>query len=151
MMTTILLNLPVFAFLAFFCWYDYKHMKVKNKHLLFFLPVVAAEIGINLWRSTNILSSCLEMAAGALIGGGLLLAAALFTHGGIGGGDIKLCFLLGFLTGPVGAIVMLIVGTLGATMYGFIKAKLYHNKNIRIPLVPFTAVGYLAAVGYSLL
>ena len=151
MMTTILLNIPVFAFLAFFCWYDYRYMKVKNKHLLFFLPVAAAEMTVSIVRSTAILDTCLNMIFGALIGGGLLLAAALFTHGGIGGGDIKLCFLLGFLTGPVGAIVMLIVGTLGATMYGFIKAKLYHNKYIRIPLVPFTAVGYLAAVGYSLL
>lgn len=54
---------------------------------------------------------------GFLNGGLILLAAAWITHGGIGGGDIKLAALLGLLFGTRGVCLILFIAAISALAF----------------------------------
>ena len=79
--------------------------------------------------------------AGAVAGGGVLLAAALATKGGIGGGDIKLAALIGLFYGPHGMLLALLTGTPIAIFYGLIKRRRCGDKKLHIAFVPFITIG----------
>ena len=53
-----------------------------------------------------------EAAVGALVGGGVVLLAAILTRGGLGGGDIKLMAMLGGALGWKAALVTLALSQL---------------------------------------
>lgn len=61
----------------------------------------------------------------ALMGGGLLLLLAVLTKGGIGGGDIKLLFVLGLWLGTEKLLLVLFLGFLGG---GLVSAILLLSK-----------------------
>lgn len=71
------------------------------------------------------------------MGGTILLAAALATKGGIGGGDIKLTFLLGLVYGPYDILIILFIATVSALFFGVMKRFRYGEKAIRLAFVPF--------------
>ena len=91
--------LTMLAGLVAFAIYDIRTKRVPNMGLALFVPIVLActilRCMAESWDSP--LFYALYSVAGAVAGGGVLLAAALATKGGIGGGDIKLAALMGHM------------------------------------------------------
>lgn len=103
---------------------DYLHLMI----------VIVAFIGTELSSLPNMLLS-------ALFAGGILLAAAIVTKNGIGGADVKFSAACSFLLGLSRGVFGLTVGMLLAVAFN-IFAK---NKNKGFPMIPYLAVGYMAA------
>ena len=88
--------------------YDIRYKRVRNTSLLLLLPAVFL-IGITEIRSAG---DMLSFLLGGLSGGGILLAAAMATKGGIGGGDIKLMTLLGLMAGLTDTLLILMIASI---------------------------------------
>lgn len=105
-------------------------------------PIPAAE------AAAPLPSFLLSSLAGASTGFLILLAAALASMDGIGGGDIKLAAVLGFIYGPSRMAVILLT----ASGLAAITALIMNRRNRRagnprvlsLPFVPFLAAGSLA-------
>ena len=91
-----------------------------------------------------------SMLAGALAGGGLLLLLAIVSRGGMGGGDVKLAFALGFWLGWQGVLLGLFIGFVlgGAGSVLLILLRLRGRKDY-IPFGPFIAAGAWIALLYG--
>ena len=133
-------ELLIIGYLAFLAVYDIRHKRVTDRSLILFLPIILLKCTLTVICGS--LLDLIPMLVGAAAGFGILLIAAMLTNGGIGGGDIKLVGVLGFATGITGMCVMLTVASLAAVLYGAIYNK-WKKTVIRIPFVPFMAVGYL--------
>ena len=96
--------------LVAFSIYDIRTKRVPNKGLALFVPVVLACMILRYMAEPwdSMLLYAFYSLAGAVAGGGVLLAAALATKGGIGGGDIKLAALIGLFYGPHGMLLALL-------------------------------------------
>lgn len=149
--SSLMVQLPYFllaAAIAAFAVYDMKYKRVPNRGLVCFIPAIvglaALRYGHRLVDTPlQIICICL---AGALLGGGLLFLAAAITHGGIGGGDIKLAFLMGFFLGPFAITGVLFIATILALVYGLLRRR-YGVRLFSIPYVPFLAIGcFLLAI-----
>ena len=82
----------IIFFLTLITFTDFEQYVIFNKMLLpFAILGIAAAINLNLPLSDRIIS--------AIIGGGFFFLIALATNGGIGGGDVKLVFVLGLWLG----------------------------------------------------
>lgn len=129
--------------LVAFSLHDIRTKRVPNMGLALFVPVVLACTILRYiaepWDST--LFCALYSLAGAAAGGGVLLAAALATKGGIGGGDIKLAALIGLFYGPHGMLLALLTGTPITIFYGLIKRRRCKDKKLHIAFVPFITIG----------
>ncbi len=80
----------------------------------------------------------------------LLFAVMMFTGGGIGGGDVKLMFCLGFLLGYKGVIVAFLAGIVLAGAFSvFMIIKYGKSGRFQLPLVPFLSLGFLFSVTYG--
>lgn len=137
-------SLLITAGLLVFAAYDARKKRVPNKGLAFFLPVVLAALPVRYLfeQQSSLLAYIGECAAGAAVGGGILLAAAMASNGGIGGGDIKLAAVIGLFYGPYEMLMILLAGTLPAFLYSLIKRRT-GSKNLHIAYVPFLAFGSL--------
>ena len=122
--------------------YDIRYKRVTNTSLLLLLPVVFL-IGITEIRSAG---DMLSFLLGGLSGGGILLAAAMATKGGIGGGDIKLMTLLGLMAGLYDMLLILMTASVLALLYGTAKRIVTHDKSLHIAFVPFLTLGYAATL-----
>ncbi|MDD2510228.1 MAG: prepilin peptidase [Syntrophomonas sp.] len=87
--------------------------------------------------STGILQSIL----GALAFGLIFLLAALLSHGGMGGGDIKLAAVIGAFTGVKGAIMVFIISSLLGGLW-VLPLLIRGKAGLRTPIkfAPFLAV-----------
>lgn len=83
---------------------------------------------------------------GAVAGFGILLSAALFSEGGggIGGGDIKLAAVMGFIYGPSQMIWILLIASTLAALAALLIRNRYGKRRLSLPFVPFLAAGSLA-------
>ena len=135
-------ELLIIGYLAFLAFYDIRHKRVTDRSLILFLPIILIKCTLTVICGS--LLDLIPMLVGAAAGFGILLIAAMLTNGGIGGGDIKLAGVLGLATEVSGMCVMLTVASIAAVLYGAI----YNRKKtaIRIPFVPFMAVGYLITI-----
>lgn len=135
--------LTMLAGLVAFAIYDIRTKRVPNKGLALFAPVVLACMILRYMAESwdSVLFYTLYSVAGAVAGGGVLLAAALATKGGIGGGDIKLAALIGLFYGPHGMLLALLTGTPIAIFYGLIKRRRCGDKKLHIAFVPFITIG----------
>ena len=122
--------------------YDIRYKRVTNTSLLLLLPAVFL-IGITEIRSAG---DMLSFLLGGLSGGGILLAAAMATKGGIGGGDIKLMALLGLMAGLYDTLFILMTASVLALLFGTAKRIVTHDKNLRLAFVPFLTLGYAATL-----
>lgn len=131
------------AGLVAFSIYDIRTKRVPNMGLALFVPVVLACTILRCMAESwdSVLFYALYSVAGAVAGGGVLLAAALATKGGIGGGDIKLAALIGLFYGPHGILLALLAGTPIAIIYGLVKRRRYGDKKLHIAFVPFISIG----------
>ena len=141
----LILSVLIVAALQVFAGYDFRSKRVPNRGLALFIPLVAAALPVKYLyeQQTSVLLFIGFCVAGTLAGGGILLAAALASHGGIGGGDIKLCALIGLFYGPYEMLFILLLGTPAAFIYGLLVRRKTGNKALHIAFVPFIAMGAL--------
>ncbi|WP_291632503.1 A24 family peptidase [Clostridium sp.] len=117
---------------------DIEHQIIPNKIIIFTLV-----IGVLFSFIDNI--SFMSAVGGMLLGGGLMLLLAL-VPGSLGGGDIKLMFVLGIFLGPKGALFALLLAFIIASIISILLLlfKIKKRKDY-IPFGPFLALGSFIA------
>lgn len=115
---------------------DIKYMLIPNRILLFFgatlLPLRLFVSPLEPWWSSLL---------GAGIGFLLLYAIAFLSKGGMGGGDVKLFFVLGIVLGWKGVLLTLFLASLFGTIVGVILMSLKRVKRRQaVPFGPYIVV-----------
>ena len=84
---------------------------------------------------------------GVLLGGGLFFLVAVVSHGGMGGGDIKLIAMIGAFLGWQAVLTTIFLGALSGTVagLGLIVLKKKKRKD-PLPFGPFLALGAMLAM-----
>ncbi|WP_318615187.1 prepilin peptidase [Sporosarcina sp. YIM B06819] len=119
---------------------DIAYMLIPNKVLLPFAVVLfGARLFIPLEPWWNSL-------LGALVGFGVLYVIAVVSKGGMGGGDIKLFFVIGLVLGTVHTLLTLFIAALIGTIVGTILLKRAgKGRKTPIPFGPPIAVAAVIA------
>jgi len=119
---------------------DLAYMLIPDKILLVFAGIFAME------RLFIPLSPWWDSFAGAAAGFFLLLLIALVSKGGMGGGDVKLFALIGFVVGIKTMLLSFLFATFYGAFFGIIAMLLgFVKKKQAIPFGPFIAIGTLTA------
>lgn len=123
---------------------DVTYMLIPDKILLFFTVVflfIRFFLPLDPWWDSLL---------GAAVGFGLLLFIAVISKGGMGGGDIKLFGLLGFIVGTKLVLLSFFFATLYGAVIGIagMMLGLLKRKN-PIPFGPFIVFGTLTAYFYG--
>ena len=108
---------------------DFAYMIIPDKVLLFFLPLLA------LGRIFSPQEPWWDSIVGALVGFGILYLIALLSKGGMGGGDIKLFFLIGLVLGTIQTLLTLFLSAVIGLIVGVIILQV-RNQGRKTP-VPF--------------
>ena len=123
---------------------DIAYMLIPNKILLFFLPFLIIA------RIISPLEPWWDSLLGAVIGFGVLLLIAVISKGGMGGGDIKLFFLLGLVLGTLHTLLTLFLASVVGVIVGNIVLKVRdQGRKTPVPFGPSIAVGALLAYFYG--
>ncbi|MHA6259326.1 prepilin peptidase [Sporosarcina sp. CAU 1771] len=117
---------------------DIAYMLIPNKVLLPFAVVLF------IVRLISPLTPWWDSLLGAVVGFGILYLIAVLSKGGMGGGDIKLFFVIGLVLGTVHTLLTLFLAALIGTIIGFIILK-RSGKGRKTP-IPFGPSIALAAV-----
>lgn len=93
----------------------------------------------------------LDAALGAVVFGGFFFLLAFVYPAGMGGGDVKLAFVLGTFLGYLGGIGITVVGMflaflLGGVIGGVVMLATGGGRKMQVPFGPFLAAGAMAAV-----
>lgn len=139
-----------------FAAYDIHTRRVPDRALVFFCPVAFASLPVHIWAAgegTSFLSVLGLSLAGCASGFLILLAAAMLSKGGtgLGGGDIKLAAVTGFIYGPYRMLETLMIAALLSAVAALMIGCRHRNRNLSIPFVPFIAAGSLATLAASIL
>ncbi|WP_432806608.1 prepilin peptidase [Mesobacillus maritimus] len=119
---------------------DLAYMIIPDKVLLFFAGLFLLE------RIFVPLTPWWDSLLGAAVGFVLLLVIALVSKGGMGGGDIKLFAVIGFVVGTKTLLLSFFFSTLFGALIGIIGMALgFVKKGKPIPFGPFIAAGTLVA------
>jgi leader peptidase (prepilin peptidase)/N-methyltransferase len=117
---------------------DIHYMVIPDKVLLFFAVIFIIErifIPLDPWWDSLV---------GAIIGFSLLLLIAFASKGGMGGGDIKLFALLGFVLGGKMVLLSFFCSTFYGTIFGLIGMALGKvRRGEPMPFGPYIAMGTL--------
>ncbi|MGN4126036.1 prepilin peptidase [Lysinibacillus sphaericus] len=117
---------------------DITYMLIPNKVLVFFLPLLI--IG----RVVSPLTPWWDSIVGAVVGFGILYLIAVLSRGGMGGGDIKLFFLIGLVLGTLETLLTLFLAATIGMIVGIVVLRLrQQGRKTPIPFGPSIA---LAAV-----
>lgn len=133
--------------LCLFSIYDIRFHIVKNRTLLWFVPWCLISLPIYSYVTglpMEVLT--LRAALGFLNGGLILLTASMATSGGVGGGDIKLAALLGFILGATRVCILLFGACIIALLVILIKNTFTGKQAGRLPFVPFLFAGMLLSL-----
>ena len=123
---------------------DIAYMLIPNKILLFFLPLLIIA------RIISPLEPWWDSLIGAIVGFGILLLIAVVSKGGMGGGNIKLFFLIGFVLGIIHTLLTLFLASVVGMIIGLIVLKVRgQGRKTPIPFGPSIAVGTLIAYFYG--
>lgn len=119
---------------------DIAYMLIPDKVLLVFAPILMLErlfIPLDPWW---------DMLIGAAFGFGLLFVIALVSKGGMGGGDIKLFFVIGLVLGFKLTLVAFMLSCFLGAFFGIIGMLIgkFKKKQV-IPFGPFIAIGTILA------
>lgn len=92
-----------------------------------------------------------DAAVGAAVFGGFFLVVALIYPAGMGGGDVKLAFVLGTLLGYADGVGVVLVGMflsflLGAVSGGVVMLAAGGSRKSQVPFGPFLALGTTIAI-----
>ncbi|MFI8575108.1 prepilin peptidase [Rossellomorea aquimaris] len=119
---------------------DLKYMVIPDKVLLFFSVLFISErifIPLNPWW---------DSIAGSITGFCLLLLIAIISKGGMGGGDIKLFAVIGFVVGVKVMLFSFFLATLFGAVAGIAGLMLgFFKKGEPIAFGPYIVLGTLAA------
>lgn len=129
--------------------YDLKWMLLPNKIIFPLYGVVAIDVLVRCVHADNILTALSQAVAAVVIGGGLFYVLFQYSKGSwIGGGDVKLGFLIGGIVYlPVQAMLVLFVASLLGTFYTVPLLLLKKaSRSSRIPFGPFLIVGTIVVV-----
>ncbi|MGN7399829.1 prepilin peptidase [Cytobacillus praedii] len=119
---------------------DITYMLIPDKILAVFAGIFLIE------RLLIPLSPWWDSLLGAAIGFTLLLVIAIISKGGMGGGDIKLFALIGFIIGTKAMVLAFFLATLYGALFGIVGLLLKKVKRGKpIPFGPFIAAGTLTA------
>ncbi|WP_226085439.1 prepilin peptidase [Mesobacillus sp. S13] len=119
---------------------DLEYMIIPDKVLLVFSGIFIIE------RIIIPLAPWWDSFAGAGAGFSLLLMIAFASRGGMGGGDIKLFALIGFVVGLKTMLLSFFFATFFGAFFGIIAMLLgFVKKKQPIPFGPFIALGTLTA------
>ena len=128
---------------------DLEHKLLPNK--IVYPTFVASWIALPLAAvSNNDLDPLKGAAFGALVFGGFLFTVAFIAPAGMGGGDVKLAFVLGTHLGYVGGIGVTLVGMflsflLGGVI-GIVVLMRGGGRKTQVPFGPFLAAGTVLAI-----
>lgn len=150
-----LYELLAFACIAGFAAYDLKKKRVPDRALLLFLPFALAAPIIRAWAFGTAFLPLLFLYSltGAAAGFVILLAAAMMSKegAGIGGGDIKLAAVMGFLYGPSRMLAILLAASGLAACASLAMRHRRKEEILSLPFVPFLMIGNLAVTIISIL
>ena len=141
----------VFCCILGFAAYDICKKRVPDRALVFFCPVALASLPVHMRASgagTSFWAVLGLSLAGCASGFLILLAAAMLSKGGtgLGGGDIKLAAVTGFIYGPYRMLETLMLAALLAAAAALMIGCRRRDKTLSIPFVPFIAAGSLATL-----
>ena len=133
--------LPLFSILLIVSAIDLERQKIPN---LFTAIILAWAL---LWQVINPSRPWIDAALGLLAGGGITLLIALISRGGMGGGDVKLLAVLGFLAGWLDLLLIFLLAVLLGAAAGIILI-FFRKKNGKtaLPFGPFIAASYFVVV-----
>jgi len=140
----LLVALSLISLLVIIVVSDLAYMLIPDRILLFFLLVFIIEryfIPLDSWWNSMI------GAVGAFV---VLFLIGLVSNGGMGGGDIKLFGVLGFVLGWKLILITFIIACFTGTIFGLVsmKARRIHKRN-PIPFGPFIGFGGLISYFYG--
>ncbi len=114
---------------------DIAYMIIPDKILIFFgIFIVLARVfsPLNPWWGSIV---------GALVGFGILYLIAILSKGGMGGGDIKLFFVIGWVLGVIPTLLTLFIAAFIGMVVGLIQLKIMNaDKKTPVPFGPSIAV-----------
>lgn len=123
---------------------DIAYMLIPDKILLFFLPFLI--VG----RVLSPLEPWWDAIVGALLGFSILLLIAIISKGGMGGGDIKLFFLIGLVLGALNTLLTLFVASVIGMIVGIIVLKvLGKGRKSPVPFGPSIAIAAIIVYFYG--
>lgn len=117
---------------------DLTYYLIPNKLLLIFLPLIMIMrfvAPLNPWWSSPV---------GALVGFGLIFAVILLSQGGMGAGDMKYFFVLGYAFGVTHVLLIFLLSTIYGTLVNMVLLAM--GKVTRKSKVPFGPYISLAAL-----
>lgn len=119
---------------------DIAYMLIPNKVLL---PFTIALLGL---RILSPLTPWWDSLLGAVIGFGVLLLIGVVSKGGMGGGDIKLFFVIGLVLGTLQTLLTLFLAAMVGTIVGMIILKRKgQGRKTPIPFGPSIAAAAIIA------
>ncbi|SOB94009.1 type 4 prepilin peptidase 1 [Ureibacillus xyleni] len=123
---------------------DIAYMLIPDKILLFFLPFLV------LGRILSPLDNWWDSLLGAVVGFGILLLIAVISKGGMGGGDIKLFFLIGLVLGTANTLITLFLASVIGMFVGIIVLKVRgQGRKTPVPFGPSIALAAIIAYFYG--
>lgn len=123
---------------------DMAYMIIPDKVLLFFLPLLIIA------RILSPISPWWDSAFGAVVGFGLLLLIAIISNGRMGGGDIKLFFLIGLVLGTINTLLTLFLASFIGLVVGIFGLKIKgQGRKTPIPFGPSIAAASIIAYFYG--
>ena len=123
---------------------DFAFMLIPNKVLLFFFPLLA------LGRVMSPLTPWWDSIVGAVVGFSILYGIAVVSRGGMGGGDIKLFFLLGLVLGTLNTLLTLFIAAVIGMVVGILVLKVrQQGRKIAIPFGPSIALAAVVVYFYG--
>lgn len=115
---------------------------IDLEHQLIFDDVLCVFAICSLLLTVYLPTGLLDRLAAAFLGGGIMLLLAIITRGGIGGGDIKLIFVLGLWQGIHNLIFILIVGFISGGIVSLLLLVCgFKNFKDSIAYGPYFALG----------
>ncbi|HIX91788.1 MAG TPA: A24 family peptidase [Firmicutes bacterium] len=138
-------NLCLSVFLTILAAVDLEYKRVPNRVLLVMLVVYALVAGIYIITDiSNGLASIFVSAAGSLFAGVSFLLCYIISRRQLGGGDVKLAFLLGLYLGGGRIFSAIIYGILCCFIYSVVQlCRRRLGLRDGVPLVPFLYLGTL--------
>lgn len=141
----LIFNLCLSVFLTILAAVDLEYKRVPNRALLVMLVVYALAAGVYIITDIeNGLASVFVSAAGSLFAGIAFLLCYIISRRQLGGGDVKLAFLLGLYLGGGRIFGAIIYGILCCFVYSVVQlCRRRIGLRDGVPLVPFLYLGTL--------
>lgn len=123
---------------------DIAYMLIPDKILIFFLiPLIVLRVFVPL-------SPWWDSIIGAFVGFSVLFLIAVVSKGGMGGGDIKLFFVIGLVLGWIPTLLTLFLASIIGTVVGIISLRrTKQGRKTPIPFGPSIAIAAIISYFYG--